>query len=127
MKGQSMTDEEIARVAHEVNRAYCAAIGDRSQPAWEEAPPWQRDSPVNGVAFHRAHPGAEPADSHVAWLNEKLRDGWTWGPVKNPELKQHPCFVPYDQLPEAQRAKDYLFMGTVKALLHPGEKLPALP
>ena len=27
---------EVARVAHEVNRAYCAALGDASQLQWEE-------------------------------------------------------------------------------------------
>jgi hypothetical protein len=32
-----MTLEQIARVAHEVNRAYCQALGDQSQPAWEDA------------------------------------------------------------------------------------------
>ena len=32
-----MTEQEIARVCHEVNRAYCQAIGDNSQPTWEDA------------------------------------------------------------------------------------------
>ena len=30
--------EEIARVCHNVNKAYCEAIGDDSQVTWEEAP-----------------------------------------------------------------------------------------
>ena len=55
-----MKVEEIARVAHEVNRAYCQALGDDSQPAWEVAPQWQRDSAINGVTFHIANPGACP-------------------------------------------------------------------
>jgi hypothetical protein len=33
-----MEIEEIAKVAHEVNRAYCQALGDFSQPKWEDAP-----------------------------------------------------------------------------------------
>lgn len=32
-----MTPADIARVAHEVNRDYCQALGDDSQPAWENA------------------------------------------------------------------------------------------
>jgi hypothetical protein len=51
-KGREMKVEEIAKVAHEVNRAYCQAIGDNSQPTWEEAPGWQRDSAINGVLLH---------------------------------------------------------------------------
>ena len=111
-----MTPEQIARVCHEVNRAYCASIGDHSQPAWETAPDWQRKSAVTGVAFTLAHPEAKPSDSHVSWLAEKERDGWKHGPVKDPDKKEHPCFVPYDELPIEQRTKDYLFQAVVRAL-----------
>jgi hypothetical protein len=36
--------------------------------------------------------------------------------VKNPDAKEHPCFVPYDELPAEQRTKDYLFQAVVRAL-----------
>lgn len=42
--------------------------------------------------------------------------GWKYGPVKDPERKEHPCFVPYDGLPPEQRAKDYLFRAVVHQL-----------
>ena len=108
--------ERIARIAHEVNRAYCLALGDTSQPKWEDAPDWQRKSAINGVQFHIDNPDAGPDHSHNEWLKEKQADGWSYGPVKNPALKEHPCFVPYDQLPKEQQAKDYLFRGVVHAL-----------
>lgn len=107
---------EIAKVCHEVNRAYCQALGVLSQPAWEDAPDWQRSSAVNGVRFIQSHPDAKPSASHDSWLAEKTRDGWTYGPVKDPELKQHPCFVPYDALPVEQKAKDYIFGAVVRTL-----------
>ncbi len=110
-----LNTEDIARIAHEVNRAYCQALGDASQLAWADAPEWQRTSAINGVLFHRANPDAGPDHSHVAWLREKLDTGWVWGPVKDPALKQHPCCVPYDQLPVEQKAKDYLFRAVVHA------------
>ena len=50
-----MTDnkiERIARVCHEVNRAYCQALGDMSQPTWADAPEWQRSSARMGVDLH---------------------------------------------------------------------------
>ena len=111
------TNESIARVCHEANRAYCAALGDHSQPPWEDAPEWQRKSAIAGVAFHRANPAAGPAASHKSWLAEKARDGWRYGPVKNAETKEHPCFCPYDDLPVEQRAKDFIFGGIVHAML----------
>ena len=113
-----MTEEQIARAAHEVNRAYCQALGDMSQLIWEEAPQWQRDSALLGVRLHTANPSASPAASHESWMAQKVADGWTYGPEKNPDLKQHHCIVSFDALPVAQQAKDYIFRGVVHALAH---------
>src|SRR5688572_20112448 len=113
----NMHTEEIARVAHEVNRAYCQALGDNSQPTWEDAPEWQRSSAANGVRFHADNPDAGPDHSHNAWLADKKADGWKYGPVKNPDAKEHPCFVPYDELPAEQKAKDFIFRAICHALL----------
>lgn len=111
-----MTVEQIAKVAHEVNRAYCLSIGDDSQPAWEAAPEWQKSSAINGVHFHLQNPEAGPSASHDSWLQQKTDEGWKYGPVKNPETKEHPCFVPYNQLPIEQQAKDYIFRQIVHSL-----------
>lgn len=115
-----MQINEIARVAHEVNRSYCAALGDDSQPPWESAPEWQKTSAINGVAFHLDNPEASPSHSHEQWLKEKAEAGWKYGPVKDPEKKEHPCFCAYEELPVEQRAKDYLFRGVVHALRNGG-------
>lgn len=106
----------IARVAHEINRAYCASLGDTSQPAWEDAPEWQKNSALVGVDMHLAKPDATPEQSHESWLAQKLAEGWKYGPVKDAEKKEHPCCVPYADLPAEQKAKDYLFRGVVHAL-----------
>jgi hypothetical protein len=111
-----MTVENIAKVAHELNRAYCQSIGDLTQPTWEEAPEWQRTSAITGVNFHLNNPEASPSSSHESWLKQKEEEGWTYGPVKDAELKQHPCYVPYDQLPIAQQSKDFIFRQTVHSL-----------
>lgn len=113
---ENLNQEQIARVAHEVNRAYCQSLGDYSQPAWEDAPQWQRDSAMTGVKLHIENPEASASASHESWMAEKVAAGWVWGPEKNPELKQHHCIVPFDALPEAQQAKDYIFRGVVHAL-----------
>jgi RyR domain len=106
----------IARVCHEVNRAYCESLGDTSQVAWNDAPQWQRDSAMNGVTFHLNNPDAGPQASHEAWMAEKVATGWKWGQVKDPEAKVHPCMVPFAELPREQQAKDYIFRAVVHAL-----------
>lgn len=107
-----------ARAAHEANRSWCFALGDFSQPLWEEAPEWQRNSALAGVRAIHANPATTPEQSHQSWMEQKASDGWTWGPVKDPETKTHPCMVPYDLLPIEQRAKDHIFGQVVRALLH---------
>ncbi len=113
----------IARVAHEANKAYCEGIGDMSQFSWDESPEWQRHSSIKGVQFHLENPDATEAASHESWLAEKERDGWKYGPVKNPEAKEHPCFVPHSELPLSQQLKDRLFKAVVDALR--GMEVPA--
>ena len=116
MRKATLKIEAVARICHELNRAYCDELGDHSQSAWDAAPQWQRDSAILGVKFHLANPNAGPAASHESWLAEKKRDGWKYGPVKNPEAKEHPCYVPFAELPAEQQAKDVLFTGVVRAL-----------
>lgn len=107
---------DIALVCHEANRAYCQCLGDESQKPWFVAPDWQRDSAVAGVRFHLANPDAGAAASHNEWLRVKQADGWTYGEVKDPDRKTHPCMVPFEQLPPDLQAKDALFAGIVHAL-----------
>ncbi len=111
-----MQVHEIAKVCHEVNRAYCQAVGDDSQLPWDSAPEWQRTSAINGVRFILANDNALPSASHDSWLAEKQREGWVWGEVKDPEKKQHPCCVPYADLPVEQKAKDYIFGAIVRSI-----------
>lgn len=108
--------EGIARICHQANKAYCESIGDHSQKDWESCESWQRESAVKGVEFKLANPEASNSAQHESWLAEKLRSGWKYGPVKDPEKKEHPCCVPYDELPIEQKKKDGLFAAIVNAL-----------
>lgn len=113
---------EIAAIAHEANRIYCESLGDDSQPTWEGAPDWQRESAENGVAAIANGEITSPHGSHVNWLEEKEKEGWVWGEVKDPEKKEHPCFMPFDELPAQQQFKDHLFFNIVFRLLQVSAK-----
>jgi hypothetical protein len=106
--------DKISQVAHEVNRAYCLSLGDKSQVSWHDAPDWQRESAYKGVKLHLANPDTTPEQSHESWSKEKIADGWKYGPVKNAETKEHPCLVPYWSLLPDQRAKDFIFSAVVR-------------
>lgn len=112
-----MKVEQIAEICHEANRVYCKSIGDYSQPTWANAPDWQKKSAIAGVKYHMENPNFLPEDSHNSWLREKEADGWSYGDVKDPVAKTHPCFVPYAELPVEQQKKDHLFLNIVRALI----------
>lgn len=110
----SMLDASIerrARAAHEINRAYCEALGDTSQLPWDQAPEWQRASARAGVMH--ADRGATPEQLHERWCEAKSEEGWRYGPVKDADAKTHPCLLPYHKLPPEQRVKDHLFRAAV--------------
>jgi len=107
--------EDVAKICHEANKAYCETIGDNSQPSWEDAPQWQKDSAIEGVRFHSLNEYTTPADSHKSWLKQKEEEGWKYGEIKDPEKKEHPCFTAYENLPKSQQIKDYIFKGIVDA------------
>lgn len=115
------TNLQIAQVCHEANRAFCESIGDTSQKPWAEAEQWQRDSAISGVAFALSNPCAQPSAQHEAWLADKERAGWKVGPVKDADKKEHPCMVPYEDLPVEQRLKDHLFRAVVRAFVEAAE------
>lgn len=117
--------ERIAAIAHEVNRGYCAAIGDPVPPCWPLAPAWMKRSAIAGVDAAILDPRRTPRESHEGWLVEKRANGWVYGAEKCSKARTHPCCVEYDALPRAQRVKDYLFLSVVRAL---SQELPdALP
>lgn len=108
----------IAMMCHAINAAYCQSMGDDSQPAWDDTPESHKQSLIAGVEMHLANPDATPEQSHESWYKVKEAEGWKYGEVKDMEKKEHPCFLPYEELPDEQKAKDYLFRTTVHLVKH---------
>ena len=113
-----MTNEQkiqaCAQAAHDANRAYCQVIGDHKQVPWDQAAPWQRAACIKGVTG--VLKGNTPEQSHEAWVKDQKAGGWKHGPVKDAYRKEHPCILPYKQLPAEQRAKDSLYIAVVSAM-----------
>lgn len=110
-----MNVKNIAMVAHQINKAFCESVGDTSQVNWNEAPDNIKQSAIDGVIFHLEN-DAEPKDIHDNWMRFKVKDGWTYGEVKDFEKKTHPCLVEYEKLAPEQRSKDYIFKAVVDSL-----------
>jgi hypothetical protein len=113
-KAENEMLDNIASICHDANRRLCITFGDHSQPLWEDAPDWQKESARKGVVLHM-NQNVGPEASHESWMNEKIENGWKFGPVKDPDRKEHPCIRPFSELGPDQQAKDYLFRGIVHA------------
>lgn len=107
----------IAQICHEANRVWCENHGDYSQKPWNEAEDWQRESAIAGVLFKIDNPNSEEDAQHNAWIQHKIAEGWVYGSEKDPNLKTHPCLVPFEELPIFQQKKDKLFCAIVDALI----------
>lgn len=72
-------------------------------------------------------------NTHDTWAKTRLEQGWSYGPRRDDETKQHPCLVPFENLPEPEKVYDRrIAAATIKALLALGWRIeppdqPAMP
>ena len=43
---------------------------------------------------------------HDVWALERVREGWTYGEVRDDKKKTTPCLVPYGELSESEKEYD---------------------
>ena len=61
---------------------------------------------------------------HEVWAQSRISQGWSYGAERNDALKQHPCLVPYNELPEVEKAYDRdTALGTLKLIAKLGFKI----
>ena len=63
---------------------------------------------------------------HEVWAYNRMQEGWSYGEDRNDAKKTHPCLVPYDELPEAE--KDYdreTAVSTLKLIIKLGFNISA--
>src|SRR5438105_2391026 len=44
--------------------------------------------------------------NHDVWARQRLSEGWKYGPSRNDAAKEHPCLVPYADLPDSEKEYD---------------------
>ena len=63
-------------------------------------------------------------NAHEVWAAARKAEGWTYGPVRNDALKQHPDLIPYSALPDSEKEYDRLMaFNTIKLVKKLGWKL----
>ena len=54
---------------------------------------------------------------HDRWASDLERDGWRWGPIKDPVSRRHPLLVSWSELSEDDRDKDRVAVRHLPAML----------
>ncbi len=58
---------------------------------------------------------------HEVWAQNRIKEGWRYGPVRDDDKKLHPCLVPYEELPESEKEYDRATsQETLKFILQSG-------
>lgn len=61
---------------------------------------------------------------HDNWAAQRIKEGWSYGNKKDSNLKQTPCLVPYEELPESEKEYDRnTAYETIKVILKLGYKI----
>lgn len=61
---------------------------------------------------------------HEVWSAGRMKDGWTYGPERNDAKREHPCLVPYEDLPETEKEYDrQTSQETLKLIMKLGFKI----
>lgn len=63
-------------------------------------------------------------NAHDVWARERMRQGWVFGDTRNDEAKEHPCLIPYEELPESEKEYDRnTAMETLKVIVSMGYEI----
>ena len=58
---------------------------------------------------------------HNVWATNRIKEGWTYGPVRDDQKRETPCLIPYEELPEEEKAYDRnTALGTLKFIVAQG-------
>ncbi|MBQ4264885.1 MAG: Ryanodine receptor Ryr [Clostridia bacterium] len=61
---------------------------------------------------------------HDTWAQQRIRDGWRWGPFKDDREKTTPLLVPYEDLPYEEQEYDRITARqTILQLLSNGYRI----
>jgi hypothetical protein len=62
--------------------------------------------------------------THDIWAAQRLAEGWRHGPTRDDAKKEHPCLVPYSELPESEKEYDRnTSLQTLKAIVALGYRI----
>ena len=139
----------LDRLAEQLHGQYCSAVS-APMPAWNELDAFKKDSnraaadhiltkirllnesdSIEAGSLRRAAAAYRNAgdaridqcrqNEHERWLRFHSLHNWQYAPVRDNSARKHPCILPYEQLSDAEKAKDDLAWQQLEQLAGTGE------
>ena len=63
-------------------------------------------------------------NTHEIWAQQRMSEGWTWGPGRDDRAKKHPDLIPYRDLSESEKEYDRMTaIETLKVIVGLGYRI----
>ena len=63
-------------------------------------------------------------NTHDVYVQQRLSEGWTYGPQRDDDAKENPTLVPYEDLPDGEKEYDRrTALETLKAMIALGYRV----
>ena len=114
-----MKESEMWEVAERMQGDIAAEIRamlGEAQLAQSLFTPEQKQRRIEAMKICAAESTSD-AVMHEGWIKMHVAAGWVYGPKFDPEKKEHPNLLPWDQLPPAVTSKARIFAIIAKAFL----------
>ena len=67
-------------------------------------------------------------NAHDIWAQQRMAEGWRYGPERSDARKEHPSLLPYEELAESEKAYDRnAAIETLKAIIALGYRIALSP
>ncbi len=111
--------ELILTVVHNANAVLKKINGEKHEELADMEP--ARRAGIKAAIKYALENDTTPEESHNKWLVAQEALGYKYGVEIDRVNLLHPCMVPYEQLPAAQKLKDDMFMSIINSFK---EKIP---
>ena len=103
----------VAMEAHKANNELRITNGEESLGSFTDQPLDIVTINMESIYAALHNPNLTAKDMHDTWMDNKAKDGWVYGDVKDADAKTHPLMIPFEQMNDIDKMKDQIFIDVV--------------